>query len=80
MPHATGPQIPEYHSTDADVNRPSNAQSQKRTKATCLKNILKLMLGKAKIKMLKRENAPENPGTKNGSSFQYRNLFREKSP
>ena len=42
MPHTTGPQIPEYHSTDADVNRPSKAQSQRRTKAACLQKTLKL--------------------------------------
>ena len=79
MPHATGPQIPEYHSTDSDVNRPSNAQSQKRTKAACLQKILKLMPGKGK-KALKKENAPEKPGTKNGGSFRCRKLFREQSP
>ena len=81
MPHATGPQIPEYHSTDADVNRPSNGQSQKRTKAACLQKILKLMLGKAKRKKaLKKENAPEKPRTKNGGSFRCRKLFREQNP
>ena len=42
MPHATGSQTPEYHSTDADVNRPPKAQSQRRTKATCLQKTLKL--------------------------------------
>ena len=80
MPHAAGPRILEYHSTDTDVNRPSKTQSQRRTKAACLQKILKLRLGKAKRKTLKKENAPEKPGTKNGGSFQYRKLFREKSP
>ena len=81
MPHAAGPRIPEYHSTDTDVNRPSKTQNQRRTIAACLQKVLKLMPGKAKRKKaLKRENAPENPGTKNGGSFQYRKLFREQSP
>ena len=50
MPHEIGPQIPEYQSTDADVNRPSKAQSQRRTKAACLQNTLKLMPRKARNK------------------------------
>ena len=79
MPHATGPQIPEYHSTNATVNRPSKTQSQRRTKVACLQKILKLMLGERK-RALKKENAPEKPGTKNGGSFRCRKLFREQSP
>jgi len=81
MPHATGPQIPEYHSINADVNRPSKSQNQRRTKAACLQKILKLMPGKAKRKKaLKKENALEKPGTKNGGSFRCRKLFGEQSP
>ncbi|MCY6525112.1 hypothetical protein, partial [Actinobacillus pleuropneumoniae] len=61
-------------------NRLSKTQSQRRTKAACLQKILKLRLGKSKRKTLKREDAPENPGTKNGSKFQYRRLFRQRNP
>ena len=77
MPHAAGPRIPEYHPTGANENRLSKTQSQRHTKAACLQKILKLRLGKAKRKMLKKEDAPEKPGTKNGSNFQYRRLFSQ---
>ena len=80
MPQAAGPWIPEYHSTETDGNRLSKTQSQRRTKAACFQKILKLRLGKEKIKTLKEENAPEKPGTKNGNNFQYKKLFREQSP
>ena len=80
MPHAAGPRVPEYHSTDTDENRLSKTQSQRRTKAACLQKILKLRLGKAKRKTLKRDDASEKPETKNGSNFQDVRLFRQKNP
>jgi len=51
-PHAAGPRIPAYYSTDADENRISKTQSQRCTKAACLQKILKLSLGEAKRKTL----------------------------
>ena len=48
MSHATGPQIAEYHSTGADVNKPPKAQSQRRTKEACLQKPWSLATRKAR--------------------------------
>ena len=74
MPHAAGPQIPEYHPTGADENRLSNTQIQRRTKAACLQKILKLRLGKAEKEAQEKEDAPEKPGTKNGNNSRNRGM------
>ena len=68
------PRIPEYHSTDTDRNRLSKTQSQRRTKAACSQKILKLRLGKAEKEAQEKEDAREEPGTKNGNNSRNRGL------
>ena len=74
MPHAAGPRIPEYHSTDTDVNRPSKTQNQRRTKAACLQKILKLMPDKAK----RKKGAKEGKRTRKARNKERRQFSIQK--
>ena len=68
MPHAAGPRIPDYQTTDTDEIRLSRTQSQRHTKVACSEKILKLRLGKAEKEAHEKEDASGKPGTKNGNN------------
>ena len=68
MPHAAGPRILDYQTTGTGEIRLSRTQSQRRTKAACSENILKLRLGKAEKEAHEKEDASGKPGTKNGNN------------